>query len=70
MQQLALVAGIGMVNFIASMVFTTGIASQLQFGPSSTCLLYVQDYRRPQANSTYIFDANSGSCSSAIRFKY
>ncbi|KAJ2989946.1 hypothetical protein HDV02_004698, partial [Globomyces sp. JEL0801] len=48
-------------------VFTGGISDQLQFGNQAICLLNIQDYRK-DASESWVFEAHSGHCSTAISY--
>ncbi|KAI8908421.1 hypothetical protein EDD86DRAFT_207621 [Gorgonomyces haynaldii] len=57
---LAVLAG---ALFISTCVMLGGVSSQLQFGGDNNCLLYVENYHKPDPNAGgYVFDAYSPSC--------
>ncbi|KAJ3135372.1 hypothetical protein HK100_002815 [Physocladia obscura] len=49
---------------LSAIIVLAGIADQARYGPSSICILYIQDYKQDSQNpGYYLFNANSSACS-------
>ncbi|KAJ3377796.1 hypothetical protein HDU84_008199, partial [Entophlyctis sp. JEL0112] len=62
--RIGLYGGIHFLQLLSAIVVLAGIADQARYGPSSICILYIQDYKQDSQNpGYYLFNANSSSCS-------
>ncbi|KAJ3273337.1 hypothetical protein HDV01_004554 [Terramyces sp. JEL0728] len=49
-------------------IYVGGVSDQLQFGRGNICLLYVQNYHKPDGNDGFTFDSTSSTCGTAVSF--
>ncbi|KAJ3112820.1 hypothetical protein HK100_002208, partial [Physocladia obscura] len=62
--RIGLYGGIHALQLLSAIVVLAGIADQARYGPSSICILYIQDYKQDSQNpGYYLFNANSSACS-------
>ncbi|KAJ3013507.1 UNVERIFIED_CONTAM: hypothetical protein HDU68_000647 [Siphonaria sp. JEL0065] len=62
--RIGLYGGIHGLQLLSAIIVLAGIADQARYGPSSICILYIQDYKQDTQNpGYYLFNANSSACS-------
>ncbi|KAI9331613.1 hypothetical protein BDR26DRAFT_1010912 [Obelidium mucronatum] len=62
--RIGLYGGIHGLQLLSAIIVLAGIADQARYGPSSICILYIQDYKQDSMNpGYYLFNANSSACS-------